>query len=83
MQTITIEILENQVLNTINQLQESKQLRVIKTFKQNCLALPGEPTSIENFQQWIEYSKNLPTVSLANAQKKWQKQKEKLQKLIH
>ena len=82
MQTITIEILENQVLNTINQLQESKQLRVIKTFKHNSLALPGEPTSIENFQQWIEYSNNLPTVSLANAQKKWQKQKEKLQKLI-
>jgi hypothetical protein len=48
----------------------------------NSYTLPGDPISEEDFKKWIEYAKGSPTVSLAEAQRRWSTQKKKLQKLI-
>lgn len=81
MQTITIEITNNNAFKLLQNLEELHLIRILKEPHVNSFALPGEPISEEDFKKWVEYAEGLPTVSLTEAKQRWQAQKEKLQKL--
>ena len=82
MQTITIELTDNNSLKALQELEHKRVIRIVKEPDINSFALPGEPISEEDFKKWIEYAENSPTVSLSEAKQRWATQKKKLQKLI-
>jgi hypothetical protein len=82
MQTLNIEITNN---NALKLLQNLEDLHIIKILKDPCVnsyALPGGPINEEDFIKWVEYAENLPTIGLIEAKQRWATQKKKLQKLI-
>ena len=81
MQTITIELTDNNSLKALQDLERKNLIRIVKEPDLNSYALPGEPISEEDFIKWAEYAENSPTVSITEAKQRWATQKEKLQKL--
>ncbi len=82
MQTITIELTNNESLKALQELEHKQLIRIIKEPDLNSYALPGEPISEEDFKKWIEYTEGSPSVSIKEAKQRWVTQKEKLRKLI-
>lgn len=82
MQTITIELTDNNSLKALKELEHKRLIRIVNEPDIDFFALPGEPVSEEDFRKWIEYAENTPTVSLSEAKQRWATQKKKLQKLI-
>jgi hypothetical protein len=82
MQTLTIELTDNNSLKALKDLEHKNLIRIIKQPDLNSYSLPGEPISVEDFKNWVEYAENSPTVSLTEAKQRWAEQKKKLQKLI-
>ena len=82
MQTLTIELTDNNSLKALKELEHKHLIRIIKEPDLNSYALPGEPVSEEDFRKWVEYAERSPTVSLDEAKQRWATQKQKLQKLI-
>ena len=82
MQTITIELTDNNSLKALQELEHKRLIRIVKEPDLNSYALPGEPISEEDFRKWVEYAEDSPTVSLDEAKQRWATQKKKLQKLI-
>ncbi len=82
MQTLTIELTDNNSLKALQDLEQKNLIRIIKEPDLNSYSLSGEPISVEDFRKWVEYAENSPTVSLTEAKKRWAGQKKKLQKLI-
>lgn len=82
MQTLTIELTDNNSLKALQDLEHKNLIRIVKEPDLNSYSLPGEPISVEDFRKWIEYAENSPTVSLTEAKQRWAAQKKKLQKLI-
>ncbi|MEN8122611.1 MAG: hypothetical protein ABFS35_19875 [Bacteroidota bacterium] len=83
MQTITIELTNNNALKFLQDLENKHLIRILKGPVLNSYALPGEPLSEDDFKKWVEHAENSQTVSLTEAKQRWATQKEKLQKLIH
>lgn len=82
MQTVTIELTDNNSLKALQELEHKQLIRIVKQPDLNSYALAGEAISAEDFKKWVEYSENFPTVSITEAKKRWASQKKKLQKLI-
>ena len=82
MQTLTIELTDDNSLKALQDLEHKNLIRIVKQPDLNSYSLPGEPISAEDFRKWVEYSENSPTVSLTGAKQRWAQQKKKLQKLI-
>lgn len=82
MQTLTIELTDNNSLMALQDLVHKNLIRIVKEPDITAYSLPGEPVSVEDFRKWIEYAENSPTVSLTEAKQRWAEQKKKLQKLI-
>ncbi len=82
MQTLTIELTDNNSLKALQDLEHKNLIRIVKEPDLNSYSLPGEPISVEDFRKWVEYAKNSPTVSLTEAKQRWAGQKKKLKKLI-
>ncbi|VAW18251.1 hypothetical protein MNBD_BACTEROID01-2660 [hydrothermal vent metagenome] len=82
MQTITIELTDNNSLKALQDLEHKHLIRIVKEPDLNSCALPGEPISEEDFKKWVEYTEDSPTVSITEAKQRWATQKKKLQKLI-
>ncbi len=82
MQTLTIELTDNNSLKALQELEHKRLIRIVKEPDINSYALPGEPISAEDFKKWVEYAEDSATVSLAEAKQRWATQKKKLQKLI-
>lgn len=82
MQTIRIELTDNNSLKALQELEHKRLIRIVKEPDLNSLSLPGEPVSEADFKKWVEYAEASPTVSLSEAKQRWATQKEKLQKLI-
>ena len=83
MQTLTIELTGNNSLDALQELEHKNLIRIIKKPDLSSYSLPGDPISEEDFQKWVEYAENSPTISLKDAKQRWSGQKKKLQKLIH
>jgi hypothetical protein len=82
MQTLTIELTNNNSLKALQDLEHKNLIRIVKEPDLNSYSLPGEPINVEDFRKWVEYAENSPTVSLPEAKQRWAEQKKKLQKLI-
>lgn len=81
MQTILIELKNNQAFEELHNLEEKKLIRIIND-DFSSYALPGKPINEEEFRAWVEYAENTPTVSLNEAKQRWEAKKKKLQNLI-
>ena len=82
MKTVTIELTNNNSLKALLDLEQKHLIRIVNEPELNSYALPGEPTSEEDFKKWVEYLEDSPTVSITEAKQRWATQKKKLQKLI-
>ncbi len=82
MQTITIELTDNNSLKALRELENKHLIRIVKEPDLNSYAFPGEPIAEDDFRKWVEYAEDSPTVSLSEAKQRWAIQKKKLQKLI-
>jgi len=82
MQTVTIELTDNNSLKALQDLEHKHLIRIVKEPDLNSYALPGEPISEDDFKKWVEHTENSPTVSITEAKQRWASQKKKLQKLI-
>ncbi len=82
MQTLRIELTDNNSLKALQELEHKRLIRIVREPDLNSLSLPGEPVSEEDFRNWIEYAENSPTLSFAEAKQRWATQKKKLQKPI-
>lgn len=82
MQTLKIELTDNNSLKALQELEQKRLIRIVREPDLNSFALPGEPVSEEDFRKWVEYAEASPTVSLDEAKQRWATQKKKLQKLI-
>lgn len=87
MQTLTIELTDNNSLKALQDLEHKHLIRILKesdpvAVRLNSYALPGDEVSEEDFKKWVEYAEDSPTVSKTEAKQRWAAQKRKLQKLI-
>lgn len=82
MQTVTIQLTNNNSLKALQDLEHKHLIRIVKEPDLTSYALPGEPISEEDFNKWVEYTEDSPNVSIAEAKQRWATQKKKLQKLI-
>jgi len=82
MQTVTIELTDNNSLKALQDLEQKHLIRIVKEPDLNSYALPGEPMSEADFKKWVEYTEDSPTVTITEAKQRWATQKKKLQKLI-
>ena len=82
MQTLTIELTNNNSLKALQELEHKRLIRIIKEPDLNSFALSGLAISEEDFKKWVEYAEYSPTVSKTEAKQRWATQKKKLQKLI-
>lgn len=82
MQTLTIELTDDNSLKALQDLEHRHLIRIVKEPQVNAYALPGEGISEEDFKKWVEYAEDSPTVSITDAKQRWATQKKKLQKLI-
>lgn len=82
MQTLTIELTDNNSLKALQELEQRRLIRIVKEPDINSYALPGAVINIEDFQKWVKYTQDSPTVSITEAKQRWAVQKNKLQKLI-
>ena len=81
MQTILIELKNNQAFEELHNLEEKKLIRIINE-DFSSYVLPGKPINEEEFRAWVEYAENTPTVSLNEAKQRWESRKKKIQNLI-
>lgn len=82
MQTLTIELTDNNSLKALQELENKRLIRILKIPDLNSYAFPGEPISEADFKKWIEYAEDSSTLSITEAKQRWATQKKKLQKLI-
>ena len=82
MQTLTIELTDDNSLKALQDLEHKHLIRIVKEPQVNSYALPGEGISEEDFKKWVEYAEDSPTVSITDAKQRWATQKKKLQKII-
>jgi len=82
MQTVTIELTDNNSLKALQDLEHKHLIRIVKEPDLNSYALPGEPMSEQDFIKWVEYTEDSLAVSITEAKQRWATQKKKLQKLI-
>lgn len=82
MQTVTIELTDNNSLKALQELEHKHLIRIVKEPDLNSYALSGEPISEQDFKKWVEYTEDSPTVSITEAKQRWATQRKKLQKLI-
>lgn len=80
--TLTIELLHSNALKSLKDLEHQYLIRIVEKPELTSYAFPGEPMSVEEFKNWVEYAEDSPSVNLSEAKLRWATQKEKLRKLI-
>ena len=83
MQTLKVELTDNNSLKALQELEHKRLIRIVKEPDLDSLSIPGEPVSEEDFKKWVEYAEGSPNVCLAEAKQRGATQKKKLQKLNH
>lgn len=80
--TLTIELLNSNALKSLKDLEQQHLIKIVEKPELTSYTLPGEPMSVEEFKNWVEYAEDSPKVSLSEAKQRWAAQKEKLGKHI-
>jgi hypothetical protein len=82
MQTLTIQITDNNGLRAIHALEEKHFIRIVENADFESPALPGAALSLKAFKTWISDAENTPTIDLKEAKAKWANKRKQLQKNI-
>ena len=80
MQTLTVEITNNNALKVLQNLQEKHFIKILSKPDKNSFVFPGEPLTTQEFQKMIEEAENSGTISLKEAKASWASQRKKLLK---
>ena len=81
MQTLTVEITNNNALKVLQNLQEKHFIRILSGPDFNSLIFPGEPLTSEEFKEFIASREDGPNMSLTEAKSKWARKKKQLLQL--
>lgn len=71
MQTITVEIKNDDALKVLQDLQEKHFISIIAKPDMKSHVFPGDPMTNEQFSQMIEDAENSGSISLKEARAKW------------
>ena len=82
MQTLTVEIKNNNALKALHSLEEKKIIKIVRDSNLDSPALPGEQLSLQAFKNWISDAENAASIELKDAKTKWANKRKKLQRLI-
>lgn len=81
MQTVTIELTNENALKVLQDLEEKHFIKILSESESNSPALPGgRPLTSEEFRNWIAEAEKGDTMSLKEAKAAWAKQSKKLLK---
>ncbi len=71
MQTLTLEITNNNALKALHDLEEKKFIKIVseETFLDSA-SLPGTPLSLKTFKNWIANAEHSVTIELKDAKLK-------------
>ena len=75
MQTITIQINNDDALKTLRTLENKHFISIVENKVMDSPALPGAPLSLDEFKKWIKDSEQTPTVSLSEVKERWANKK--------
>ncbi|MBC7552689.1 MAG: hypothetical protein H7257_01785 [Taibaiella sp.] len=81
MHTITLQINNNDALETLRALENKHFISIIENSDFDSPSLPGEPLSLAEFKCWINEAEVAPAVSLIQAKEIWAGKKRQLQQL--
>ena len=81
MQTVTVEITNNNALKVLQELQEKHFINIIAEPDLNSSVFPGKPLTTKEFKDFITARESGPSLTLKEAKGKWQKKKKQLLKL--
>ncbi len=77
-----IELKNSYAFKALHDLEEKNIIRIIKEPKNKSYALPGEPMTDNEFREWVKEAEKSPKISIEELEKRWEKKKKMLQKLI-
>ena len=80
MQTLTVEITNDNALKVLQDLQERHFINILAKPDLNSLVFPGEPLTTEEFREFILSRENGASMSLKEANAKWAKKRKQLLK---
>jgi hypothetical protein len=81
MQTLTVEITNNDALKVLQNLQAKHFIKIRATHDFDSLVFPGEPLTNDEFKSFILNREKGSNMSLKEAKSKWAKNKKQLLKL--
>ena len=81
METLTVEITNNNALKVLQDLQEKHFIKIRSKPDLSSPVFPGEPLTQEEFKELILSRENGSSMSLKEATTKWTKKKKQLLKL--
>ena len=81
MQTLTIQITNNNGLKAIHALENKHFIKIVENNDFDSPSLPGAALSVTAFRNWINDAENTPTIDLKEAKAKWVLKRKQLQKL--
>ncbi len=71
MRIVSVEIKNNDALKLLRYLESSKIIRILPD-ETDSPVVDGPLMSVKNFKQWVKNSEEMPTVSLPDAELKWE-----------
>ena len=81
MQTLTIQITDNNGLKAIHALEDKNFIRIVENNNFDSPSLPGAALSLKAFKTWINNAEQTPTIDLKEAKATWAIKRKQLQKL--
>lgn len=78
MQTLTVEITNENALKVLQDLHQKHHIRILPNPDLNSPVFPGEPLTETEFQEWIALREGSETLSLPEAKNEWAKKRERL-----
>lgn len=81
MQTLTVEIKNENALKVLQDLQEKHFINILAKPDFNAHLFPGEPLTVREFQILIKNREEGPSITLSQAKSKWSKKKKQLLRL--
>ena len=82
MQTMTVQVNDNQALKTLRELEGKHLISILDNATTDVPSLPGAEISMKEFEDWIKKAEGTQTVSLTEAKEKWAGKRKQLRNLI-
>lgn len=82
MQTLTVEITNDNALKVLQDLQERHFINILAKPNLNSPVFPGDPLTTEEFREYILSRENGASMSIKEAKAKWAKKRKQLLKPV-